>query len=200
VRILGAGDLHGDLLLAERLAKKASTEKVDLVILCGDLTEDDSLDNILKPFTSRQQKVLLVGGNHESLATADFLAMMNDAKHLHGYSIRHQDIGIFGCSGANCGPHNRLSEGEILSTLKEGHKHISYLPKKIMVTHVHPKYSGMADVSIRNFGSIGVSKAVKELEPDILLCSHLHEAEGLEETIGKTRVINVGKEGKIIDL
>jgi Icc-related predicted phosphoesterase len=35
--------------------------------------------------------------------------------------------------------------------------------------------------------------------PDFLLCSHVHEAEGIEEIIGTTRVINVGKQGKIFD-
>jgi Icc-related predicted phosphoesterase len=47
-------------------------------------------------------------------------------------------------------------------------------------------------------GSEGVRKAIELLKPDILLCSHVHEAEGLEEKIGKTKVINVGKAGKII--
>ncbi len=199
MKILGAGDFHGDKNLVERLAEKATKEKVDLVILCGDLTNEDSIDNILEPFKEKGHKVLLVGGNHESIATADFLATINEAKHLHGYSVRYNDIGIFGCSSANVGI-EALSEEEIFETLKKGHEKISYLPKKIMVTHVHPKYSLMANMSVKNFGSIGVSKAIQELQPDILLCSHLHEAAGVEEQIGKTRVINVGSEGKIIDL
>ncbi|MFH1398860.1 MAG: hypothetical protein ABIG95_02005, partial [Candidatus Woesearchaeota archaeon] len=49
-------------------------------------------------------------------------------------------------------------------------------------------------------GSEGVRKAIDEFKPDILLCSHVHEAEGLEEKVGKTRVINVGKQGKIIEI
>ena len=38
MKILAAGDIHGDKGLAEKLAKKAEDEQVDLVILCGDLT------------------------------------------------------------------------------------------------------------------------------------------------------------------
>jgi Icc-related predicted phosphoesterase len=41
---------------------------------------------------------------------------------------------------------------------------------------------------------------MQKFKPDILLCGHVHEAEGLEETIGKTRIINVGRNGKIINL
>ncbi|MBN1275809.1 metallophosphoesterase family protein [Candidatus Woesearchaeota archaeon] len=199
MRILGAADFHGDKSLAEKLADKAEREKADLVILCGDLIEDDSADNIIKPFTDKQQKVLLISGNHESIAAADFLATLNDAKHLHGYSVRYEDVGIFGCGSANVGIHG-LTEDEIFDTLKRGHDRIAYLKKKLMVTHVHPRYSKMAGLGRPEWGSIGVSKAIKELQPDILFCSHLHEAEGIEEKIGRTRVINVGKEGKIIDL
>ena len=49
-------------------------------------------------------------------------------------------------------------------------------------------------------GSEGVRKAIETFKPDILLCSHVHEAEGIEEMIGKTKVINVGKRGKIIEV
>ena len=199
MRILGAGDFHGDTSPVEKLAAKAEKEEANLVLLCGDLMDDDSAENILQPFKDKRQKVLLLNGNHDSPAAADFLATINQAKHLHGYSARYEDVGIFGCGSANCGIHG-LREDDIHETLKKAHEPISYLTKKLMATHVHPKYSRMAELSKENWGSVGVSKALRELEPDVLLCSHLHEAEGLEETIGKTRVINVGKEGKIIDL
>ena len=37
-KILAAGDIHGDITLARKLADRAESEKVDLVVLCGDLT------------------------------------------------------------------------------------------------------------------------------------------------------------------
>ena len=49
-------------------------------------------------------------------------------------------------------------------------------------------------------GSDGVKKAIDIFKPDFLLCSHVHEAEGIEELVGKTKVINVGKKGKIIEI
>ena len=49
-------------------------------------------------------------------------------------------------------------------------------------------------------GSKGVKKAIDKFHPDLLLCSHVHEAEGIEEKIGNTIVINVGKKGKIIEI
>ena len=58
MRILGAADFHGDMTLAKRLAEKADKENVDLVVLCGDLTEEDSTENIIKPFVEKNKKIL----------------------------------------------------------------------------------------------------------------------------------------------
>ncbi len=200
LRILAVGDIHGDTSLAKKLANKAEKEKVDLVILCGDITSfDTSVSNLIGPFVKKHKKVLLIPGNHESLATADFLAQLYGVKNIHGYSVKYKDIGIFGAGGANIGV-EQLDEKEIYDLLKKGFDKIKYLKRKIMVTHVHPKGTLMEKFTKIFPGSSGVKKAVETLKPDILLCSHVHEAEGIEEKIGKTKVVNVGKKGKIFDI
>jgi len=200
LKILAAGDIHGDKSLAEKLAKKAEKENVDLVILCGDLTyEEQSTDNLIGPFLKKKKKVLLIPGNHETVATADFLAELYGAKNLHGYAVRYKDVGIFGAGGANIGLF-QLSEKEIYDMLKKGFDKIKYLKKKVMVTHVHPSKTKMEKFTQFFPGSEGVRRAIEKFKPNILLCSHVHEAEGIEEKIGKTRVINVGRKGKIIEI
>lgn len=199
MRILGAGDIHGNKFLASSLAEKAIKEKADLVVLCGDLLDEDSLDNILKPFKDRNIKTLFVHGNHESKASADFLSYINKAKLLHGYAAKYDDIGFFGCGSANIGVHG-LSEDEIFNTLEKAHSGISYLDKKVMVTHVHPSNTKMERLSGFVPGSSGVHDAILKFKPSVLLCSHVHEAQGLEEELSGTRIINVGPKGKIIDL
>lgn len=201
MRILAAGDIHGDRSLAVRLAEKAEKEKADLVIITGDITHfDQSADGIMGPFLDKKKKVLFVPGNHDSFATADFLVAMYGVKNIHGYSVRYEDVGIFGCGGANVGPVTILQEKEIEALLQKGFDKIKYLPKKIMVTHVHPSQTAMEKFSTFIPGSSGVKKALDVMQPDFLLCSHVHEAEGIEEMVGPTRVINVGKEGTILDL
>jgi Icc-related predicted phosphoesterase len=200
LRILAAGDLHGDQKLAERLAKRAEKEKVDLVVICGDITQfDQSTENMMKPFVQRHEKVVIIPGNHESVATADFLAEFYGITNLHGYSIKAGDVGLFGCGGANIGV-GQLSEDEIYKVIKKGFDKVKDMGKKILVTHVHPSGSKMEKFTEFFPGSSGVRKAIDQLKPDILLCSHVHEAEGIEEKIGKTKVINVGKKGKIIEI
>jgi len=198
MKILAAGDIHGDTRLAESLAKKAARNKVDLVVLCGDITlADSSTTSLIGPFVKKKQKVILIPGNHETLATADFLADLYDVTNLHGYSIKFNNVGFFGCGFANVGL-SRLGEDEISNVLTKAYKKIRDAKKKVMVTHVHPDGTLMGKLTSFFPGSTGVRNAVKKLKPDILLCSHVHEAEGVEEKIGKTKVINVGREGKII--
>ena len=200
MKILAAGDIHGDTKAAEKLAEKAEKEKVDLVVLCGDITMGEaSTKNLIGPFAKRKEKVVLIPGNHESLATADFLAELYGATNLHGYSITAGRVGLFGCGGANIGIH-QLPEKEIYGVLKKGFDKIKKLEKKIMVTHVHPAGTKMETFTHIFPGSTGVQKALEKFKPDIVLCSHVHEAEGIEEKVGKTKVINVGKKGKIIEI
>lgn len=67
-----------------------------------------------------------------------------------------------------------------------------------MITHMHP-YNSKAEFSGFK-GSKAIKKAIEEFKPDLMLCGHIHEAEGIEDKIGNTTVFNVGKKGKVISL
>jgi Icc-related predicted phosphoesterase len=198
-KILAVGDIHGDTSLVKKLAEKAKKEHVDLVILAGDLTfAEQSTKNIIGPFVKAKKQVLLIPGNHESVATADFLAeMYPNTKNIHGYSFIKNDLGIFGAGGANMGI-NTIRDSEIFNLLKKGNKRIKDLKKKIMVTHMHPRGS---KAEFSGFpGSKAIKRAIKEFKPDILITSHIHEASGIEEKMGKTKVVNVSRKEKIFEI
>lgn len=201
LRILAAGDLHGDTSLAEKLAKQAKEQSADIVILTGDITlEGSNTDNLLSPFVRENKKVLLIPGNHEPVATIDFLSKVYPGvKNLHGYSIKQDDIGIFGAGSAHVGIF-QVNEDEMFGLLKKSHNYIKDSKKKIMVTHIHPKGSKIEKFSNWVQGSESVARAIKEFKPDIALCSHVHEASGIEEKIGNTRVINVARRGVLIEI
>ena len=200
LKILAASDIHGDTASANKLAEMAKKENVDLVILCGDLTfAEMSTQGIVGPFIEAKKKVLLIPGNHETVATANFLAELYGATNLHGSSIKMGQVGIFGCGGANIGPFE-TSDKDISYLLKKGYFGVKGTKKKIMVTHVHPSGSKMEKLSQIVPGSDAVRDAIKKFQPDIAIFGHVHEAEGLEEKVGKTKLINVGRKGKIIEL
>ncbi len=197
MKILAASDLHGDSKATKRLAKLAEEEKVDLVVLCGDLTGFTESKNLIKPFKDKNQKVLILPGNWDSFATTDFLAQFYGVSNIHGYSATYENVGFFGAGGADVGP-NPVSEKEMRDTLRKAHSGLKGIEKKVMLTHMHPFGSKSEFSGIR--GSKAIRDAVAKFKPDLLLHGHIHEAAGFEERIGKTKVINVGKEGRIIDI
>ena len=200
MKILAAGDFHGRKDLAEKLADQAEKEDVDLVILNGDIVEEESPEGIIGPFVKKNKKVILIPGNHETIATTDFLAERYGATNLHGYYIKTNEVGIFGCGGTPNMGLTPLTDKEMYDHLKKGFEKIKDLKTKIMVTHVHPADTEMEKFSDFVEGSQGLKKAIDKLQPDMVICGHVHEAEGIEEKIGKTLVLNVGKKGKIIEV
>lgn len=197
-KILAASDLHGESKIAKKLAERAEKENVDLVILCGDILGFTKTSNIIKPFKDKNKKVLIIPGNWDSFATTDFLANLYGVKNIHGYAVKYEDIGFFGAGGAEGPGPGATSDKEILKNLKKAHDSLKGIEKKIMVTHMHPsnsvsEFSGVS-------GSKAITSAIKQFKPDFLLHGHIHEAAGMEQKIGNTIVINVGKEGKIINI
>lgn len=196
-KILAIGDIHGDTGLAKKFAEKAKKENVDLVIFAGDFSFfGQTPKNLVGPFAKINKPVLIVHGNHEDWDTSEFLSQFySNAENLHGYSFKKNDVGVFGAGGVT---EFNITEKQIFDKLKKAHSNLKNVDKKIMVTHMHHR-GGKSEFSGFK-GSSGIKKAVKEFKPDFLIHSHIHEAEGMEEKIGKTKIINVGRKGKIIEI
>lgn len=197
-KILAVGDIHGDTGLVKKLAEKAKKENVDLVILSGDLTFfEQSTKNLIGPFLKAKKEVLLIPGNHETMSTIDFLTeMYKGTKNIHGCSMKKGDVGIFGAGGGDVVI--RTPDKEIFSLLKKAHEGVKSAKHKVMVTHMHPH--GSASEFSGFPGSKAVRRAIKEFKPDILVSAHIHEAGGIEEKIGKTKVINVSRNPAIFEI
>lgn len=199
-RILAASDIEGDSKLVKKLAQRAEKENVDLVVLCGDITGWVETKEIIKPFKERKKHVLVIPGNHDAFADIDVIAAQYNIKNIHGYAAVYEHVGFFGAGGAANMPlfPGAITESELFDTLKKAHSGLKNIEKKVMVTHMHPagsisEWSGIP-------GSTSIRKAVQQFKPDLLIHGHIHEASGFEQKIGKTKVINVGREGRIIEI
>lgn len=195
-KILAAGDFHGDSSISKKLAEKASKEKVDLVILTGDITGPFETKDIIKPFLDKKQKVVFVPGNWESKQEAEFLSRLYGAKNIGKHYVKYGDVGIFGVGASEWEP--LLNEEKAFEKLKKDFEKIKGLKKKILVSHIHA--SGTKTEFSGFKGSSALKKAITKFKPDLFLSGHIHEAEGLEEKLGKTRIVNVGRKGKIIEI
>ncbi|MBI2102908.1 metallophosphoesterase family protein [Candidatus Woesearchaeota archaeon] len=199
MKILALSDVHGDRTFIKQMAEKGAKEKVDLVILAGDLADHaGNVHGLIGPFKEKGLEVAIIPGNHEGMAEIGFLTEKYGIKNLHGYAVKRGDVGIFGCGYADVGVH-QLEDEDFFKTLKKAHDSLTGVRKKLMVTHVQPNDS-IIGLKMPGWGSSGVRRAIEELKPNVHICGHIHETHGIEEVIGSTRVINVGKTGRIIEL
>jgi Icc-related predicted phosphoesterase len=189
-KILAAGDIHGDSKLSRELAEKAEKEKVDLIVLTGDIIGLTPSKELIKPFLDKKQKVIFVPGNWETSQEAEELSKKYKIKKLGKH-----DIGFFGIGNEDWALYHNESA---IEDLKRDFSKIRNLEKKILVSHSHA--AGTKSELSGIPGSPELRTAIEKFQPDLFLHSHIHELAGAEEKIGKTRVINVGKKGKIIEI
>lgn len=195
-KILAASDLHGDSSATKKLAERAVKENVDLVILAGDITGFVETENIIKPFKDKGKHVVFVPGNWDTTIAADTLSKLYGIKNIGDHYVVYNDVGIFGIGSPDW--QMSMNEKKTFEKLKKDFAKIKDLEKKIMVSHLHAagtkaEFSGIE-------GSTALRKAIETFQPDIFLSGHIHEAEGLSEQIGKTKVYSIGKKGKIIEI
>jgi len=193
LKILAAGDLHGDFDIAKKLSEKGKKGKVDLVVLAGDIYGyGGEGEGILSPFKEAGQKVVFVPGN------LDFDENLEDlnkvGKNINNYYVSYSGVGIVGIGSPNW----KLSlEKEDLKSIKENFSRMKN-KKKILVSHLHAEGTKAELSGVP--GEKVLRKAVEEFKPDLLIAAHIHEGEGIEDKIGGTRVVQVGKKGKILEI
>ena len=125
IRILAAGDIHGNSLLAGQLAKKAKEENVEIVILTGDLTNAGrGIENLIGQFLKVGKKVLMLPGNHDPLELINALPeIYKDTKNIHGYAVKHKNVGVFGAGSADIGLFV-LEDDKLFNVLEKGFKYV----------------------------------------------------------------------------
>ena len=175
------------------LAEKGRREKVDLVVLAGDVYGyGKGKGGILKPFAEMKQKVLFVPGNCDF--DEEVVEMSKVGKNLVGYYVTYNGVGIAGIGSKNW---KLAHDAEDLAKVSEVFAKMKS-DKKILVSHLHAEgtlaeFSGVPGESV-------LRKVVKEFNPDFLISAHIHEAEGVRDRVGKTEVVQVGKEGEILEI
>jgi Icc-related predicted phosphoesterase len=196
LKILAAGDIHGDSSISKKLAERAEKENVDLVILIGDITGAVPSKNIIKPFIEKHKRVIFVPGNWESKTDADTLAKMYGIKNIERNYVVYNGVGIFGVGSADW---NLYPDDEkTFKHLEKQHNKIKNLEKKIMISHIHA--AGTKSELSGVPGNEGLRFAIEKFQPNLFISGHIHELEGVEERVGKTKVVNIGRRGRIFEL
>ncbi len=181
MKALFISDMHGEEAALEKL--KGIRRDYDLVVCAGDIGESVSF---LGEFFSLGGELYAIPGNNDPPSMEQIAG-----KHwLHGKRVElggGVNMVGFGYSPPTpFGTPGEMEEGEIYSQMGK-------LPidgKTILVTHAPPK--GVLDEVCGGVhaGSTAVRRIVEEKAPLVLVCGHIHEAEG-KEKVGETTVLKL---------
>jgi len=191
-------DIHDAAENAEKTIKLIHNKGVEVVVICGDLTNfggRKEAEGVLEKFEGF--RVLAIPGNLDTGQVVEVLEekgmlLHGKCEEIGGFSFCGFGGGLAGHAGSFLLEEKEIRKG-LLKACK-GRKNV------VIVSHL-PPLNTKIDLSSSgtHIGSKAVKEAVEEVKPVVLLCGHAHEAFG-EEKIGKTECINVGavKDGRAL--
>jgi Icc-related predicted phosphoesterase len=198
LKLLAFSDLHRDLGRARELADRSG--EADVVIAAGDFASiHEGLEETIGALAGIDTPTVVVPGNNETLdALRAACEGWEAATVLHGESAEIDGRTFFGLgAGIPITPWDwsfDLDEAGARSKL-------AGCPRgALLVLHSPPRGHCDASGSGEHLGSEAIFAAIESLQPPLAVCGHVHESWGCESRIGDTRVLNLGPEGRLIDV
>src|SRR3989344_406560 len=193
MKILALSDIHGDRIFIREMAEKGAEEKVDLVLLAGDLVDDDgNVDGLIGPFKEKGLEVAIIPGNHEGLAEVNFLSEKYGIKNLHGYVLKVGEVGIFGCGYADIGIH-QLSERQFFETLKKAHDSFGGMTDGWYTDYCHSSSHLFGCVGLRNKQYCILNKQYTKEEYEALVPRVIEHMNNMPYTDQQGRIYKYGE-------
>ena len=197
MKLLIFSDIHSDHKALEKLAELDA----DYYFAAGDLVNwSRGLERCGDILKKRGDKVYVLPGNHESAEQIESFCQKFGFHNFHEQQVQIGGYQVAGLGYSCPTPFNtpgEYSEPEIASRLEP----FSALQPLVLICHCPPY--GTALDRIReglHGGSRSVAEFLTKHQPEYFFCGHIHEAEGVVTNLGRTRAINVGKPGYLLQL
>jgi hypothetical protein len=197
MRLLVFSDIHNDQAALERLMRI----EADYYFAAGDLVSwGRGLEECGEILRRRGERVYLLPGNHESHALVAALAKKFGLHDFHEKTFQSDGYHMAGLGYSNPTPFHtpgEYSEEEIEERLAR----FAGLEPLVLICHCPPLGTALDRVRQGvHAGSRAVREFIDRHQPAHFLCGHIHEAEGVTTRIGRTRGVNAGKRGYLLEL
>jgi len=201
MKILAFTDSHGSRQAMRKIKEKIA--QADIIICAGDFTSwGNNAEVILNEMNSWGKQVFIIPGNHEEqFDLKDLCLPFNHITEIDRALLEHEHKGkryIFAGYGGGGFSHETPLFEVFARKLKT---FVAKSPaKQVLVLH-QPPFGTAADfLPYGHVGNETFSNVIARDQPDLVLCGHIHECFGEEDHLGKSRIVNPGPEGKIIEL
>jgi len=197
MRILLFSDIHQDLRALESLMKTPA----DLYVSAGDLTNwGKGLDDCGRVMKPHGEKVWVLPGNHESAEQIAGFCERFGFRNFHEQAWKIDGYWAAGLGYSGPTPFNtpgEYSEAELARRLAP----FADLKPLVLVCHAPPQATALDRVNAStNAGSHAVREFLDRSSPEYFFCGHIHESAGVQERIGRTQAMNLGKKGYMLQL
>ena len=199
MKYLCFSDLHCDKDAAHKLVEMS--KDVDCVIGAGDFAKQHrGLSDTLDILSAIEAPSVLVPGNGE---TADELreaaVSWKSACILHGEGCRINDVEFWGVGGGI--PVTPFGDWSYDFDEQQAAELLSGCPAGgVLVVHSPPIDTVDHDSSGRIRGSQTIRDVVEDRSPVLVVCGHIHSDWGKEVQLGKSRILNAGPAGVVIQV
>jgi len=197
MKFLAFTDLHEDMKTLAKLVARAQKDDIDVVLTAGDYTTfENHNDKILKEFEKIGKPVVMIPGNHESPSTiAAAEKKYKNIINIHKTTWEFEGITFMGFGTGGFAK----TDAEFRQVAKKWKKDITS-KKTVLVTHGPPHNTKLDSLNGEFVGNQDYTSFVKDFQPALYICGHLHENAGKTDKIGKTICINPGWEGKVLEI
>lgn len=201
MRFLAYTDLHTASWAIKDLKKKIKEHKPDYLINGGDFAIfDNETERIMKDLDKLGVPTLLIHGNHETDTVVEYLCEKSkNLKFIHGKVL---DIGGITFVGWGGGGFYYATDEEL--GFEEWLKETKPKLKKptVFLMHAPPLNTNVDDMDGEHVGCGSYTRFIKKNSDKIVLAlsGHIHETFYNEDTIKKTKLLNPGPAGTIIDI
>ncbi|MEM2838926.1 MAG: metallophosphoesterase family protein [Thermoplasmata archaeon] len=187
MKVCFVSDIHGDQSAVRYLECIDSNMKLDLIVICGDITTfgpASAASTILRNLNTR---CAAIPGNCDPEDVARAIESNCISLHLRRVPIDGVDfVGIGGAPVCSMSTPLEMSEADIEQELSR-----VIVDDCILVTHAPPYGINDLTRSGKRLGSRAIAKLVSKHHPRLVASGHVHEARGIVEKDG-TIFINPG--------
>jgi len=197
MKIIAFVDPHGSLTAFEKLTKLIKKEKPELLICAGDITIfGGNIDYFVNKINRFHIPSFFIHGNHESEAEMKTSCSLFNYTHFIHKKIYEKNNKLFiGYGGGGFS----LKDEDFEKFVK---KKQNKLKNKTVILVLHgPPYGTKQDNIIGSHcGNKSYRKFIEKYQPKLVICGHIHENEGTTDYIKKSKIINPGPFGKVINI
>jgi len=191
---IGFGDIHEKPALISRID---TAPRARGILIAGDLTNVGgraAASRVIGEIEAVNPRIYAQIGNMDTSEADEFLTEKRMNTHGATVDLGH-GVGLIGLGYSTPTPFNtpsEASEAQLSQWLTRAHAAANGFRHLIFMSHTPPHATKTDRISSgQSVGSLTVRKFIEEVQPEVCLTGHIHEAKA-EDRIGKTRIVNPG--------